>query len=164
MHLIYIKFDAWTIPVWIIPVRNVQARSGQRSRTQTSAKSRPACGNPAKTATHARGLLSNRKNNNMANEQVLVTGGSGFIGAHCILQLLNAGYRVRTTIRSPQREADVRAMLQQGGLAETDGGGSPSLSPILKRTLAGRRPSTAATTFSMLRRRSLPAFRNTRTS
>ena len=57
----------------------------------------------------------------MANEQVLVTGGSGFIGAHCILQLLNSGYRVRTTIRSPKREADVRAMLQQGGLAQTDG-------------------------------------------
>lgn len=57
----------------------------------------------------------------MPNEQVLVTGGSGFIGAHCILQLLNSGYRVRTTIRSPKREADVRAMLQQGGLAQTDG-------------------------------------------
>jgi tagatose 1,6-diphosphate aldolase len=27
----------------------------------------------------------------MANELVLVTGGSGFIGAHCILQLLSAG-------------------------------------------------------------------------
>src|ERR1700761_4303002 len=51
----------------------------------------------------------------MANEQVLVTGGSGFIGAHCILQLLNAGYRVRTTVRSPQREPDVRAMLEIGG-------------------------------------------------
>jgi dihydroflavonol-4-reductase len=46
---------------------------------------------------------------------VLVTGGSGFIGAHCILQLLNAGYRVRTTVRSPQREADVLAMLKVGG-------------------------------------------------
>ena len=57
----------------------------------------------------------------MANEQVLVTGGSGFIGAHCILQLLNAGYRVRTTIRSLKREPDVRAMLKQGGLAQTDG-------------------------------------------
>jgi nucleoside-diphosphate-sugar epimerase len=57
----------------------------------------------------------------MADELVLVTGGSGFIGAHCILRLLNVGYRVRTTIRSPQREANVRAMLQQGGLAQTDG-------------------------------------------
>jgi nucleoside-diphosphate-sugar epimerase len=54
----------------------------------------------------------------MANELVLVTGGSGFIGAHCILQLLEAGYRVRTTVRSLKREADVRAMLQSGGAAE----------------------------------------------
>ena len=46
---------------------------------------------------------------------VLVTGGSGFIGAHCILQLLAAGHRVRTTVRNLNREADVRAMLKQGG-------------------------------------------------
>ncbi len=51
----------------------------------------------------------------MSGEQVLVTGGTGFIGAHCILQLLDAGYRVRTTVRSLQREPDVRAMLQVGG-------------------------------------------------
>ncbi len=51
----------------------------------------------------------------MAGELVLVTGGSGFIGAHCILQLLERGYRVRTTVRSLKREADVRAMLKQGG-------------------------------------------------
>jgi len=52
----------------------------------------------------------------MSGELVLVTGGSGFIGAHCILQLLAAGYRVRTTVRSLQREADVRAMLKTGGV------------------------------------------------
>src|SRR5579862_1189378 len=51
----------------------------------------------------------------MSNELVLVTGGSGFIGAHCILQLLDAGYRVRTTVRSLKREPDVRAMLNIGG-------------------------------------------------
>jgi nucleoside-diphosphate-sugar epimerase len=51
----------------------------------------------------------------MAGELVLVTGGSGFIGAHCILQLLQAGYRVRTTVRSLARESDVRAMLKEGG-------------------------------------------------
>jgi dihydroflavonol-4-reductase len=51
----------------------------------------------------------------MSGELVLVTGGSGFIGAHCILQLLNAGYRVRTTVRSLNREPDVHAMLKAGG-------------------------------------------------
>ena len=46
---------------------------------------------------------------------VLVTGGSGFVGSHCILQLLGAGHRVRTTVRSLKREGDVRAMLKEGG-------------------------------------------------
>src|SRR5579862_1366465 len=48
-------------------------------------------------------------------QTVLVTGGSGFIGSHCILQLLVAGYQVRTTIRNLKRESDVRAMLKIGG-------------------------------------------------
>jgi nucleoside-diphosphate-sugar epimerase len=48
---------------------------------------------------------------------VLVTGGSGFIGSHCILQLLGAGHEVRTTVRDLAREADVRALLKQGGAA-----------------------------------------------
>lgn len=56
----------------------------------------------------------------MSNGLVLVTGGSGFIGAHCILQLLDAGYRVRTTVRSLKRESDVRAMLKVGGVDPGD--------------------------------------------
>src|ERR1700691_6379009 len=51
----------------------------------------------------------------MSGELVLFTGGSGFIGAHCILQLWPGGYRVRTTVRSLKREADARAMLKTGG-------------------------------------------------
>jgi nucleoside-diphosphate-sugar epimerase len=46
---------------------------------------------------------------------ILVTGGSGFIGSHSILQLLAAGHHVRTSIRSLKREGDVRAMLKEGG-------------------------------------------------
>jgi nucleoside-diphosphate-sugar epimerase len=46
---------------------------------------------------------------------VLVTGGSGFIGSHCIVQLLATGHQVRTTVRDLTREGKVRAMLQEGG-------------------------------------------------
>jgi nucleoside-diphosphate-sugar epimerase len=53
-------------------------------------------------------------------QSVLVTGGSGFIGSHCILQLLGAGHLVRTTIRNLKREGDVRAMLKVGGAEPGD--------------------------------------------
>ena len=51
----------------------------------------------------------------MSGELVLVTGGSGFIATHCILQLLAAGCRVRTTVRSLKREPEVRATLKAAG-------------------------------------------------
>ena len=46
---------------------------------------------------------------------VLVTGGSGFVGSHAILELLAKGHDVRTTVRSLKRESDVRSMLKEGG-------------------------------------------------
>lgn len=58
--------------------------------------------------------------NSAPKSTVLVTGGSGFIAAHCILQLLEAGYAVRTTLRSLTREGDVRAMLKVGGVEAGD--------------------------------------------
>jgi dihydroflavonol-4-reductase len=42
-------------------------------------------------------------------ETVLVTGGSGYIGSWCVISLLQQGYTVRTTVRSLDREAAVRA-------------------------------------------------------
>lgn len=56
----------------------------------------------------------------MAGELVLVTGGTGFIGAHCIVQLLQAGHTVRTTVRNLARESEVRAMVRQGGVEAGD--------------------------------------------
>ena len=52
---------------------------------------------------------------------VLVTGGSGFIASHAIMQLLAAGYQVRTTVRNLSRESDVRAMLKAGGVDAREG-------------------------------------------
>lgn len=42
---------------------------------------------------------------------VLVTGANGFIATHCILQLLQRGYRVRGTLRNLARQAEIRQML-----------------------------------------------------
>ncbi len=42
-------------------------------------------------------------------ETVLVTGGTGFIGQWCIAELLARGYEVRTTVRSLDKAASVRA-------------------------------------------------------
>lgn len=49
---------------------------------------------------------------------VLVTGGSGFVASHTIIQLLAAGHAVRTTIRSAKRADDVRALLRSGGASD----------------------------------------------
>jgi dihydroflavonol-4-reductase len=53
----------------------------------------------------------------MSGERVLVTGGTGFIGSHTIVQLLAAGYRVRATVRNLSRADDVRALAAAGAAA-----------------------------------------------
>ena len=45
---------------------------------------------------------------------VLVTGGSGFVGSYCILQLLAAGHQVRTTVRNLKRENDCHPRSRRG--------------------------------------------------
>lgn len=44
---------------------------------------------------------------------VLVTGASGFIGMHCILQLLEQGYQVKSTLRSMAKEQYLRVLFQK---------------------------------------------------
>lgn len=56
----------------------------------------------------------------MNDALVLVTGGTGFIAQHCMLALLNGGYRVRTTIRTASREMEVRRYLKAGGVEAGD--------------------------------------------
>ncbi|KAA9157091.1 aldehyde reductase [Amycolatopsis acidicola] len=49
------------------------------------------------------------------NTLVVVTGGTGHLGGHTIVRLLRDGYRVRTTVRSLERDAQVRAAVATGG-------------------------------------------------
>src|SRR5256714_4829874 len=54
-----------------------------------------------------------------SGQTVLVTGGSGFLGGWCLVELLRRGYTARTTLRDPSREGDVRAMVgSQVGIGE----------------------------------------------
>ncbi|MUV04698.1 NAD-dependent epimerase/dehydratase family protein [Flavobacterium rakeshii] len=54
----------------------------------------------------------------MKKETVLVTGGSGFLGVHTLLQLLQLGYTVRTTVRSLTKKESVIHALQEGGITD----------------------------------------------
>ncbi|MGW2660976.1 SDR family oxidoreductase [Nocardia tengchongensis] len=54
------------------------------------------------------------------SDLVLVTGASGYVAGHVIQELLGQGYRVRGTVRSAARAADVAALLPGVELVEAD--------------------------------------------
>ncbi|MFE5290246.1 SDR family oxidoreductase [Nocardia sp. NPDC056611] len=54
------------------------------------------------------------------SDLVLVTGASGYVAGHVIQELLDQGYRVRGTVRSAARAADVAALLPGIELVEAD--------------------------------------------
>ncbi|MFC3559095.1 SDR family oxidoreductase [Pedobacter jamesrossensis] len=47
---------------------------------------------------------------------VLVTGGTGFVGIHTVLQLLQQGYKVNTTLRSFSRKDEILNTLRESGI------------------------------------------------
>ncbi|WP_443660963.1 SDR family oxidoreductase [Clostridium algidicarnis] len=53
-------------------------------------------------------------------ENVLVTGGTGFVGTHIILQLLQKGYNVKTTLRSINSKSKVIDTLKSNGITTID--------------------------------------------
>lgn len=52
----------------------------------------------------------------MSSSPVLVTGGNGFIGAHCIATLLQSNHRIRATVRSPAKASATVEALRSAGV------------------------------------------------
>ncbi|RRB10985.1 SDR family oxidoreductase [Larkinella knui] len=52
----------------------------------------------------------------MINQTVVVTGGTGFVGIHTILQLLQKGYTVNTTLRSLSKKDSLITALKEAGI------------------------------------------------
>ena len=51
---------------------------------------------------------------------VLITGASGYIGKHTTLQLLNQGYKVRASVRSLSKSAEVKNAVKPHLLDSSD--------------------------------------------
>ena len=56
--------------------------------------------------------------NVQTKKTVLVTGGTGFLGIHTVLQLLQQGYHVKTTLRSLAKKESILKALEEGGITD----------------------------------------------
>ncbi|SDQ71635.1 Nucleoside-diphosphate-sugar epimerase [Chryseobacterium soldanellicola] len=56
--------------------------------------------------------------NVQTKKTVLVTGGTGFLGGHTVLQLLQQGYDVKTTLRSLAKKDTILKALEEGGITD----------------------------------------------
>lgn len=56
--------------------------------------------------------------NAQTKKTVLVTGGTGFLGVHTVLQLLQQGYEVKTTLRSLAKKDTIIKALEEGGITD----------------------------------------------
>ncbi len=94
-------------------------------------------------------------------QTVLVTGGSGFLGSWCLIELLRRGHNVRTTVRDLSREPEVRAAVAP----QTDAGDRLSvLAADLRSDDGWDKPLRDATTSCTLRPRSHRCSRRIPTS
>ena len=59
-------------------------------------------------------------------EKVLVTGATGYIALHCVQQLLDKGYAVNGSIRSPERKNEIIDALKVGQFKGNKGDTGPT--------------------------------------
>jgi uncharacterized protein YbjT (DUF2867 family) len=80
---------------------------------------------------------------------VLVTGGSGYVAGYCIAELLNTGWRVRSTVRSSAKVKAVRAGISNIGSNVSE---IEFVEAESTRMRAGARRPVARSMFCMSRR------------
>jgi len=56
----------------------------------------------------------------MESKNILVTGGTGFVAIHTIIQLVQQGYHVKTTLRSLSRSNIITNALQEAGVSDPE--------------------------------------------